>query len=318
MSLWKLLPILIEPDTIFYVFGFPVTNTLLCTWIAILALVVFFFVGTRRRDMIPRGAQNFVEWTVETLRRMVEGVSGQKKGRVFFPLIATLFLFIFVGNLEDIFPGIDTIGWIKQSDIAATAHAGNCAPVLGIFPSCHPVAGFLLFGNLTQHIAPWFRPSTTDLNLNISMAILVVIFCQIAGFYTQGFFGHVSHYINVKPMFKAIIHFKGMDIFQGFVEFFVGILEIVDELARIISLSFRLFGNIFAGTAVLAIFAFVLPFAADIIFIPFELFVAFVQALVFSLLALIYLELATQSHQHEEEESVEEAEAQGRAVAAAH
>lgn len=311
--LWHLIPIIIGPDTIFYIFGFPVTNTLLCTWIAILTLVVFFFVGTRRRDMIPRGAQNFVEWTVETLRRMVEGVSGQKKGRVFFPLIATLFLFIFVGNLEDIFPGIDTIGWVNN----VPAHLSNCTPVLGIFPSCRPV-GVLLFGNMTQYLTPWFRPSTTDLNLNIGMAILVVILVQIAGFYTQGFFPQVSRYINVKPLFQAIIHFNGMGIFQGFVEFFVGILEIVDELARIISLSFRLFGNIFAGTAVLAIFAYVLPAAADIVFIPFELFVAFVQALVFALLTLIYLEIATSSHQHREEENVEEVQAQEKAVAAAH
>ena len=318
MSLWKLLQIEIQPDTIFTVFGFHVTNTLLCTWISILVLVVFFFLGTRRHDMIPRGAQNFVEWTVEMLRRMVEGVSGQKKGRVFFPLIATLFLFIFVSNLLDIFPTVDTIGTINQSGILAAQHAGNCAPVLGIFPSCQPVAGFLLFGNLSNQLIPWIRPATTDLNLNLAMAISVVVTVQVFGFYTQGFFGHVSHYINVKPMFQAIIHFNGMGIFQGFVEFFVGILDIIDELARIISLSFRLFGNIFAGSAVLAIFAFILPFVSDIIFIPFELFVAFVQALVFALLTLIYLEIATSSHQHEEEERVEEVLEREKAVATTH
>jgi len=314
---WKLLQIQIQPDTIFTVFGFHVTNTLLCTWISIIVLVVFFFVGTRRHDMIPRGAQNFVEWTVEMLRRLVEGVSGQKKGRVFFPLIATLFLFILVSNLLDVFPTVDTIGTINQSGVLAAQHAGNCAPVLGIFPSCQPVAGFLLFGNLSNQLIPWIRPATTDLNLNLAMAISVVITVQVFGFYTQGFSRHVSHYLNVKPMFQAIIHFNGMGIFQGFVEFFVGLLEIVDELARIISLSFRLFGNIFAGSAVLAIFAFVLPFVSDIIFIPFELFVAFVQALVFALLTLIYLEIATTSHQHEEER-VEEALEREKAVATTH
>ncbi|HVB60402.1 MAG TPA: F0F1 ATP synthase subunit A, partial [Ktedonobacteraceae bacterium] len=101
------------------------------------------------------------------------------------------------------------------------------------------------------------------------------------------------------------------------IELFVGLLEIIDELSRIISLSFRLFGNIFAGSAVLAIFAFILPFVSNIIFIPFELFVAFVQALVFSLLTLVYLEIATTSHQHEEER-VEEALEREKAVATAH
>ena len=90
-------------------------------------------------------------------------------------------------------------------------------------------------------------------------------------------------------------------MFQGFIEFFVGILELIGEVARIVSLAFRLFGNIFAGSAVLAVFAFLLPFVADIIFIPFEIFVAFVQALVFTLLALVYLEIATTGHSHADE-----------------
>jgi len=318
VSLWKLIQIQIQPDTIFTIFGFHVTNTLLCTWISIIVLVVFFFLGTRRSDMIPRGAQNFVEWAVESLRRMVEGVSGAKKAKTFFPLVGTLFLFIIVSNLLDVFPTVDTIGTIDQSGVLAAQHASNCAPVLGIFPSCQPVAGFLLFGNLSNQLIPWIRPATTDLNLNLAMAVVVVITVQVFGFYTQGFFGHVSHYLNVKPMFQAIIHFNGMGIFQGFVEFFVGILEIVDELARIISLSFRLFGNIFAGSAVLAIFAFILPFVSDIIFIPFELFVAFVQALVFALLTLIYLEIATSSHEHQEEERVEAVLEEEKAAATAH
>ena len=315
---WKLLQIQIQPDVIFTIFGLQVTNTLLCTWISIIVLVVFFFAGTRRQDMIPRGAQNLVEWTVEMLRRTVEGVSGQKKGRMFFPLIGTLFLFIFVSNLLDVFPTVDTWGTINQSGVLAAQHAGNCAPVLGIFPSCQPVAGFLLFGNLSNQLIPWIRPATTDLNLNFAMAIVVVITVQVFGFYTQGFFGHLGHYINVRTLFRSIIHFNGMGIVQGVIEVFVGLLEIIDELARIISLSFRLFGNIFAGSAVLAIFAFILPFISDIIFIPFETFIAFVQALVFALLTLVYLEIATSSHQHEEEERIEEALEGEKAVAGAH
>lgn len=99
-----------------------------------------------------------------------------------------------------------------------------------------------------------------------------------------------------------------MGMFQGFIEFFVGLLELIGEVTRILSLAFRLFGNIFAGSAVLAIFAFLLPFIADVVFIPLELFVAFVQALVFALLSLVYLEIATSSHaEHAEEETEQEA-----------
>ncbi len=318
MSLWKLLQIKITPDVIARPFGFPITNTLLCTWISILVLVVFFFVGTRRKDMIPSGAQNFAEWAVESLRRMVEGVSGERKGRVFFPLFGTLFLFILVSNLLDVVPTVDTVGTINQSGVLAAQHAGNCAPVLGIFPSCQPVAGFLLFGNLSNQLIPWIRPATTDLNLNFAMAITVIITVQVFGFMSHGFFGHMSHYINVKVLFRSIIHFNGMGIVQGIIEFFVGLLEIIDELARVLSLSFRLFGNIFAGSAVLAIFAFILPFVSDIIFIPFEIFIAFVQALVFSLLTLVYLEIATGHDEHEEEEREERVIEGGKAVATAH
>lgn len=318
MSLWKLLQIQIQPDVIFHIFGFPVTNTLLCTWISILALVIFFFVGTRRKDMIPRGAQNFAEWAAESLRRTVEGVSGERKGRVFFPLIGTLFLFILVSNLLDVFPGVDTVGWINQSGVQAVQHAGNCAPVLGIFPSCQPAAGFLLFGNLSNQLIPWIRPATTDLNLNFAMAITVIVTVQAFGFMSSGFFGHLGHYFNVKTLFRSIIHFSGIGIVQGVIEFFVGLLEIIDELSRILSLSFRLFGNIFAGSIVLAVFAFLVPALANIIFIPFELFVAFVQALVFSLLTLVYLEIAT-SHAGEHEEEREEQVLRGdKAVAPAH
>lgn len=310
---WKLLQIEIKPDVIASPFGFPITNTLLCTWLSIIVLVIFFFAGTRRKDMIPRGAQNFAEWAVESLRRTVEGVSGERKGRVFFPLIGTLFLFILVSNMLDIFPGVDTIG---QIDI--TQHFGNCAPVLGIFPSCQPVAGFLLFGNLSNQLIPWIRPATTDLNLNFAMAIIVIVTVQVFGFMSRGFFGYLGHFINVKTLFRSIIHFNGMGIVQGIIELFVGLLEIIDEIARVISLSFRLFGNIFAGSAVLAIFAFILPVIADIVFIPFELFVAFVQSLVFALLTLVYLEIAT-SHTEEHEEEREEQALQGeKAVAPAH
>jgi F-type H+-transporting ATPase subunit a len=97
-------------------------------------------------------------------------------------------------------------------------------------------------------------------------------------------------------------------MFQGFVEFFVGLIEIISEIARVLSLAFRLFGNIFAGAAVLAVFAFILPFFADIAFIPLELFVGFVQALVFSLLTLVYLEIATTGHPHDETEKEAHAE----------
>ena len=274
--LWKLPAIKIAPDTIFNIGPLPVTNTLLCTWITIVILLILFYFGTRKRDMIPSGIQNFVEWAVESLLGLVEGVAGKIKGKRFFPLVATFFIFILFANLLDVFPGVDTIGTISTS--AAKSHA---------------VLGFLLFGQYSDDIIPWIRPATSDLNLTLALALTSVITTQIFGFYWLGWKEHLSKYFN----------------FKGPIDFFVGILEIVTEAARILSFSFRLFGNIFAGSAVLAVFAFLLPFVANVIFIPLELFVAFIQAFIFAILTLVFMQIATSSHEphaESEHEALEE------------
>jgi len=240
-----------------------------------------------------------MEWVVELLLGLVEGVSGKEKGKKFFPLVATFFIFILVSNLLDVFPGVDTVGSI---DITAIQQAHITSK---------PVLGFLLFGDLSNKLVPWIRPATSDLNLNFAMALIAVITAQAFGFYTLGPLHHLGKYFNVTTFFRSLVKLDFQGMFQGVIEFFVGLIEIISEVARVISLAFRLFGNIFAGSAVLAVFAFILPFFADIIFIPLELFVAFVQALVFALLTLVYLEIATTGETHGEEtehEALEEFE----------
>jgi F-type H+-transporting ATPase subunit a len=184
---------------------------------------------------------------------------------------------------------VDTIGTINHDAIKA-AHVTS-----------QPLWGFLLFGDLSDKLIPWIRPATSDLNLNFAMALIAVITCQVLGFYTLGPLEHLGKYFNLKTFFQSArrLNFGGM--FQGLIEFFVGVIDIISELSRILSLAFRLFGNIFAGSAVLAVFAFILPFVSDVVFIPLELFVAFVQALVFGLLTLVYLEMATTGHAHTDE-----------------
>jgi len=303
--LWKLPNITqIKPETIFYIGGFPVSNTLLCTWISILILVLVFFTATRYKSLVPTRYQSAVEMAVEYMRGLVESVSGKVKGRKFFPLVAALFLFIVVSNMLDILPGVDTIGAIDGAGIQSLhLSAATCSQqFLGFLPNCQPVAGFLLFGQISNQITPWIRPNTSDLNLTLSMALVAVITCQVFGFATLGAKEHLNKYINLRALKKLN--------FEGFIEFFVGLLEIVSELSRIISFSFRLFGNIFAGSAVLAVFAFILPFVANIAFIPLEMFVAVVQALVFALLTLVFLEIATTGHGSHDSESEHEAQAE--------
>jgi len=282
--LWKLQPIQIQPEVIFTIFGFPITNTLIGTWISIIFLFLVFFLGTRRRDLIPSGMQNVVEWIVEYLLNLTESVAGTVKARKFFPLVATFFIFILFCNLLDIFPGVDTIGTVN---LEALKLAHLSAPT-----------SFFLLGEYSNKLTPWVRPGTSDLNLTLALALVSVIVTQIFGFYTLGAKQHLSKYFN----FKAFRHG-----FQGPIEFFVGLIELVTEISRILSFSFRLFGNIFAGSAVLAVFAWLLPFVSDAVFIPLELFVGFVQALIFALLTLVFLEIATTSEEDVEEVTEKEA-----------
>jgi len=283
--LWKLQPIQIQPEVIFTIFGFPITNTLIGTWISIIFLFLVFFLGTRRRDLIPSGMQNVVEWIVEYLLNLTESVAGTVKARKFFPLVATFFIFILFCNLLDIFPGVDTIGTVN---LEALKVAHLSAPT-----------SFFLLGEYSNKLTPWVRPGTSDLNLTLALALVSVIVTQIFGFYTLGAKQQLSKYFNFKALFT-----HG---FQGPIEFFVGLIEIITELSRILSFSFRLFGNIFAGSAVLAVFAWLLPFVSDAVFIPLELFVGFVQALIFALLTLVFLEIATTSHEDVEEVTEKEA-----------
>jgi F-type H+-transporting ATPase subunit a len=283
--LWKLQPIQIQPEVIFYLGPLPVTNALLGTWISIIALLLVFFFGTRRRDLIPSGMQNALEWIVEYLLNLTESVAGKVKAKQFFPLVAAFFVFILFCNLLDIFPGVDTIGTVNLAALRS-AHLGQ------------PTTFFLL-REYSDKLIPWVRPGTSDLNLTLALALVSVIVTQIFGFYTLGAKQHLSKYFNFKALFT-----HG---FQGPIEFFVGLIEIITELSRILSFSFRLFGNIFAGSAVLAVFAWLLPFVSDAVFIPFELFVGFVQALIFALLTLVFLEIATTSHEDIEEVTEKEA-----------
>ncbi len=283
--LWKLPDIVIVPDVLFTVPGinFQVTNTLLCTWIVIVVLLVLVYLAGRRRELVPRGFQNFAEWGVESLLNLVEGISGKKKGPKFFPLVATLFIFILFCNLLDVLPGIDTIGFVKNT-VTSPVNVGFI---------------HLLFGNDSNQIVPFFRPPTSDLNLTFAMALVVVIVCQIVGFVTLGAGEHLGKYFKLKALFTTP---------TGSIEFFVGLIELVTELSRILSFAFRLFGNIFAGGAVLAVFGYLTVGLGNVIFIPLELFVAFVQSLVFALLTLVFLEMASTGHSHEEEHAMEEYE----------
>jgi F-type H+-transporting ATPase subunit a len=256
--LWKLPEIRLSVETLFNIGPYPVSNTLLMTWLAILIIIVFGIVSTRNMQLIPGPVQNFVEWSIEALLGLCESVAGRTRGRKFFPLVASIFFFVLLCNYMELIPGVDSIG---------AQQAG-----------AHAVFGVFLLGNNSNKLIPWVRPPSSDLNMTIGLALVSVIVTQWYGFVTLGARAHLSHYINFK---------------NGPIGIFVGLLEIISELGRIISFSFRLFGNIFGGDVLLIVIAFLIPFAGPILFYFLEAFVGFIQAIVFAGLTLIFLTLAT-------------------------
>jgi len=259
--LWNLPEIKVAVETLFYIGPYPVSNGLLMTWLVIIVILVFGFLSTRNMKLIPGPLQNFVEWAVEALLGLCESVAGHDRGRRFFPLVASIFFFVLLGNYMELIPGVDSIG-VQM-------------------PGAHAVWGVFLLGNEGNKLIPWVRPPSSDLNMTLGLAIISVVVTQWYGFKMLGFREQVGRYINFKngPMGLA-----------------VGLLEAFTEAARIISFSFRLFGNIFGGDVLLIVIAFLIPFVGPIPFYFLETFVGFIQAIVFAGLTLIFLALGTTSH----------------------
>jgi F-type H+-transporting ATPase subunit a len=243
-------------------FGFPVTNSMVVTWIVALGLIIFAQVATREMKQVPGGAQNFFEWLVEALYGFLEGIIGKHLVNRTFWFFATTFLFILTANWVGLIPGVGTIGWGY-----ATSH------------------GFTID-------QPLFRGANADVNLTLAMA-LIFFGCWI--FWALREIGPLGF---LKELFAPKGESTGpLKVLLVVVFFAVGCLEIISILFRPVSLSFRLYGNIFAGENMLETMATLVPGFGWLIPIPFyflELLVGLVQALVFTLLTAVFTLLICQ------------------------
>jgi len=247
-----------------------ITNTLLATWLGMLFLVAVSWLATRRMQTVPRGLQNLVEWVIESLTHLVETVAGSHTPRI-FPAAATLFLLIAACNWMGLLPGFLSI-YIQEGE---------------------------------EHI-PLLRSAATDLNLTLALAISSVALCQVFGIQASGVRGYLSRFANVRR-FKAF--WKGItgrgphqgvgSVFYGLIDLFVGALELVGELTHILSFSFRLFGNVFAGEVLLGVMMFLVPCVAALPFLGLEVFVGLIQALVFAILSTAFFVQAMAHHDAE-------------------
>jgi len=244
--------------------GLPITNSMLVTWIVAAALIIFVQLATRKMQLVPTGAQNFLEWLVEGLYGFLEGVIGSDLVKKTFWFFATVFIFILFSNWLGLLPGIGTIGFGQVGD-----------------------HGF--------HISePWFRGANADLNMTLSMATIFFACWLIWALQSNGPVGFLLHLFAPKGETTGLLKALMVVVFLA-----VGALEVVSILFRPISLSFRLFGNIFAGENMLESMANLTPgwLGRVLIPIPFyfmELLVGIVQALVFMLLTAVFTMLICQ------------------------
>jgi F-type H+-transporting ATPase subunit a len=247
-------------------FGFPISNSMVVSWIVALGLIIFAQFATRKMDQVPRGAQNFLEWLVGGLYRFLEGLLGQHLTKRTFWFFATIFIFILSANWVGLIPGVGTIGWGHS-----TAN------------------GF----KIDQ---PFLRGANADVNLTLAMA-LVFFACWIVWSLQE-----VGPIGFLKELFAPKGDTAGpLKLLMAVVFFAAGILEIISILFRPISLSFRLYGNIFAGENLLEAMGKLVPGFGWLIPIPFyflELLMGLVQALVFMLLTAVFTLLMCQHQEN--------------------
>ncbi len=258
-------PIHIPPlaaEAIFHIGKIPVTNTIINTWLAIIIFLGLGLLLRRQLALRPGKFQNFAEYILELLMGYFDQVTGDRKKTIkFLPIVGSVFFFILLSNWLGLLPGTGSITWKHE----------------------------LLL-----------RSANTDLNLTVAMALVAVLSSHIVGFLTVGVATHFNKFIQIGTLIKSIP--KGpVAIFTAIVEFAVGLIEIISEFAKVLSLSLRLFGNIFAGEVLMTVIASIVGLLVPAPFMLLELLVGIIQAGVFSMLTLVYMTVATSAPHGAEE-----------------
>ena len=253
----------LKPDVLFHVGKLAVTNSMVVTWFVAAGILFFAQVATRKIKSVPTGAQNFWEWLVESLHNFLENIIGRKLVKKTFWFFATIFIFILFLNWFGLIPGVGTIGW-GHHDATGAFHIDR----------------------------PLLRGANANLNLTFAMASVFFVCWIVWAIQANGVGGLILHLFGPKGETSGLLK-----VLMIFIFFIVGWLEIVSILFRPISLSFRLFGNIYAGAIMLESMSHIVPSLSWLIPIPFyfmELLVGLVQALVFMLLTAVFTLLIAQ------------------------
>lgn len=253
--------------------NFTVTNALLTSWVVV-AIIIFLSLALRLKlREVPGKIQNIFEIMVEGALGLCDQVTGNRQlSMKIFPIAVSAFFFILINN------------W------------------LGITP----LGGFGLIES-TDHgevFVPFLRGGTADINTTVALAVMAVVGANIFGVMSLGIWKTFNKYVNLKALaaiFTKVRHDPTIIIVAP-ITFFVGIIEIIGEFAKVASLSFRLFGNVFAGEVLLASMAALVAYAVPIPFLFLEILVGLIQALIFATLLVVYFTIAATDHEHEEHE----------------
>ncbi|MDE2836792.1 MAG: F0F1 ATP synthase subunit A [Chloroflexota bacterium] len=242
----------LAPQKIFTIGGFTVTNTLLSAWLTCIVILLLFGLGSRRMAMVPGRLQGFLEVLVEALYGFIRGMAGERYARRFFPLLATIFVFVAFNAWMALLPIYPTVGFKAEGADHVTTHL--------------------------------LRSAGTDINMPLALALIAFVFIEVWGFRVHRF-GYLREFFR----------------FGNPVQTFIGLLELISHFIRIISFTFRLFGNMLAGEIVLFMMTFLTFFVTPIIFYGLEILVGGVQALVFMGLTLVFTVLAVAPHEGHQE-----------------
>lgn len=312
-------------------FDYPLRSSVIQQWIAMVVVILIAYFATRRMEVVPGRLQTLMEFAIEGLLSLCEKAAGPVNGRRFFPVVATIFLFILGANWLGFLPGTGTVYMVvtgeeeihhaeeigeplEEINLFVLDESGN-VPIGGFEYTLdgEPLTDFNISGEdfehhqteledqgLTAgHLVPVLRPANTDVNTPLAIALWSFVFVEFWGITTLGLFTYLGKFFNFKRLLRGNIGF-------GLIDIFVGLVELISELVRLVSFTFRLFGNVFAGEILIIMMSFFFPMMLVMGVFVMELFFGIIQAFIFAILTLIFGILAVSHHGDDEEHGAPE------------
>ena len=302
-----------------------ITNSMITSWVAVAFLVAIAAIAGRRARLVPSGLQNLFEAIFEWFLGMAESIAGAKNARRFFPITMTIFIYVLVGNWLGLLPFFGNIGLFREPEHEDAIVARNIGDLSFIVPEglilsppeeleieelpedathedrIHAFEekareeGIDLEDREIGVLVPFFRGINTDVNTPLALAIVSFVFIEFSGISALGLRRYLGKFFNFSRLRQG-------RLMEGTVDAGVGFLELISEFIRIVSFTFRLFGNTTAGEVLILITVFLIPFMLQtVLAYPLELFFGLIQAFIFATLTLVFAVMAVAHHGPEED-----------------